>query len=337
MRTLRQTIESMPLAFDSEASDGLVGTIQIDATGDEPGSYHLRIDDARCTFHPGPADHPNLTIDTPSEVWMEISDGRLDGRDALVRGLYRARGDSTLLMRLGELFGPADAVAIEALDRRPPGPLRLQGMQWLLVALLPWLLFRAGFGWLPLSGAIASLGALLLAAAIVAYRGAFHRPTAFELGSLMMLALLVIVRASGGRWGPALGHLSLAGLWLGMLAARGMPVTTDYSKWRYVEMLWENSAFVHTNAILSLAWGGWFLLAGLVEGLQALNGELTLWARALPFALMVPLVLLTARYPRGARDRRIEDPERLLRRMRWIAAAGVVLASGAVAYGWTIS
>ena len=47
---------------------------------------------------------PKLTIDTPSEVWMAISKGELDGQQAFMQGKYRVEGDFSLLMKLNDLF-----------------------------------------------------------------------------------------------------------------------------------------------------------------------------------------------------------------------------------------
>lgn len=99
--SLRQTLEGMPLAFDAEAAGGLEATVQFDVSpstgrgtsGPESGVYHLRIADGECSFHVGPAAAPTLTISTPSDVWLAISRGKLDGQEALMRGRYTANGD----------------------------------------------------------------------------------------------------------------------------------------------------------------------------------------------------------------------------------------------------
>jgi len=101
---LRQTIEGMPLAFDPGAAGGLTATMQRDVRGREPGVSHLWIAARQCSFHEGAAKAPKLTIDTPSEVWMAISKGELDGQQAFMRGKYRAEGDFGVLLKLDTLF-----------------------------------------------------------------------------------------------------------------------------------------------------------------------------------------------------------------------------------------
>jgi len=73
-------------------------------TGQEPGEYYLHIEGGKCSFHEGKAESPNLTINTPSEVWLAISRGKLDGQQAFMQQKYTASGDFGLLMKLGKLF-----------------------------------------------------------------------------------------------------------------------------------------------------------------------------------------------------------------------------------------
>ena len=114
MRTLRQTIEGMTLAYDPHVASNLEGIIQFEVSGAEPGAYYLRIEDGCCTFHLGRAARPSLTIATPSDVWLRISAGELSGRDALLDGLYQASGEAHFLMSLDRLFPPRPAAAILA-------------------------------------------------------------------------------------------------------------------------------------------------------------------------------------------------------------------------------
>ena len=56
------------------------------------------------TYHEGPADHPDVIVKTPAEVWLAISKGELDGQQAFMSGRYQVEGDVSLLMKLRSLF-----------------------------------------------------------------------------------------------------------------------------------------------------------------------------------------------------------------------------------------
>lgn len=97
-------IAGMSTVFDAEAAGDLTADIQFDVSGEEPGSYYLHIENGTCDFFDGAADSPSLTIHTPSEVWLSISRGEMDGQAALMQGKYSAEGDYGLLLLLNDIF-----------------------------------------------------------------------------------------------------------------------------------------------------------------------------------------------------------------------------------------
>ncbi len=102
--TCREIISGMPNAFNAEAAGDLAAIIYYKVTGKEPGDYYLEIADGSCTFHEGTPSSPTLTIETPSEVWVSISLGELDGRKAFMEQKYKTSGNFGLLMKLNSLF-----------------------------------------------------------------------------------------------------------------------------------------------------------------------------------------------------------------------------------------
>lgn len=98
------TIAGMPYVFNADAADGLNADIQFLVSGEEPGTYYLHIEAGTCSFHEGEADSPSLTIKTPSEVWLSISRGELDGQSAFMQQKYTVEGDFSLLMKMNDLF-----------------------------------------------------------------------------------------------------------------------------------------------------------------------------------------------------------------------------------------
>jgi len=102
--TARELLEMMPGALNPAAAEGLTATYQFDVSGSENFSAHLVIADGQATFHEGPADHPNITIKTPPEVWLAIARKELDGTTAFLSGQFRIQGDLGLLVKLKTLF-----------------------------------------------------------------------------------------------------------------------------------------------------------------------------------------------------------------------------------------
>ena len=102
--TARELLEMMPGALNPAEAQGLTAIYQFEVSGSENFSAHLVIADGQATFHEGLADHPNLTIKTPADVWLAIARKELDGSTAYLSGQFRIKGDLGLLIKLKTLF-----------------------------------------------------------------------------------------------------------------------------------------------------------------------------------------------------------------------------------------
>lgn len=333
MRSLAQTLEGMCLGFDPSASSELVATIQFEVSGDEPGTYHLRIDDRECTFHPERAESPTLVISTPSEVWLRISQGELSGRDALMQGLYEVQGDPGLLMRMDSLFPSGDDIELEApRDQRPAGPLPISGSRWLAIDFLPWIVLWAGFGSDGRGGWRALAVSLALSAGVFAYRRIYNRPTAFEVANLGVFSGMLLawpwLSAWLAPWGSTVGTIWLGAIWLGTLLPARAPLTSAYSRWKYAPALWANHTFLFVNAVLTLMWGWVFVLQGSLDIWAAANPQLVAPLTVIKFGLLVPASLITVRFPKRGSEIRLADPVRSSGRLRTPAWIGLLTAFG---------
>jgi multimeric flavodoxin WrbA/putative sterol carrier protein len=105
-QSCRELLGMMPQALNPDAAAGLDATYQFEVTGAETFVAHLRIRGGACTYREGPADRAGVVIKTPSDVWLAISRGELDGQQAFMAGKYKVEGDLTLLMKLRSLFAP---------------------------------------------------------------------------------------------------------------------------------------------------------------------------------------------------------------------------------------
>lgn len=96
---------TMSKAFNPSAvSNDCVADIQFHATGKEPGDYYLHIEDCKCVFHEGVSKSPKITINTPSEVWVAMAKGELDGQKAFFEQKFTVNGDFMFLMKLRNMF-----------------------------------------------------------------------------------------------------------------------------------------------------------------------------------------------------------------------------------------
>jgi multimeric flavodoxin WrbA/putative sterol carrier protein len=95
----------MKAGFNRKKAGDFAATIQYDFSGEVKGSCHLVIGDGEIQTAEGPAGHPDLTIATPFEVWMDIVGGKADGPQMLMDGKYKVDGDLSALTRMAEVFG----------------------------------------------------------------------------------------------------------------------------------------------------------------------------------------------------------------------------------------
>ena len=52
---------------------------------------------------------PDLTITAPADIWLKMARGEINRAQALMDGRYKVEGDMDLLIKMGEIFGPASA------------------------------------------------------------------------------------------------------------------------------------------------------------------------------------------------------------------------------------
>lgn len=105
IETIRDLIAGFALAYNPAKGKDLKTVIQFDITDEEPGMYHVSIADGKCTSFEGTASNAAVTITSPSDVWLKIARGELNGATAFMKGMYKVKGDMSLLMRLNDLFG----------------------------------------------------------------------------------------------------------------------------------------------------------------------------------------------------------------------------------------
>ena len=98
-------IELMKLGFNSDATNGLNAKIQFNFTGDIQGYCFLEIFEGALKAQQGTANLPDLTVNTPFDIWMDILTGKADGQQMFLDQKYTVEGDLALLMQLEQLFG----------------------------------------------------------------------------------------------------------------------------------------------------------------------------------------------------------------------------------------
>ncbi|MBN1662046.1 MAG: NAD(P)H-dependent oxidoreductase [Deltaproteobacteria bacterium] len=95
----------MKMAFNRKKAGDARAVMQYRFTGQVEGDCYLKINKGKITAAPGSVKKPDLTIESPFEVWMDILTRRADGAQMLMEGRYKAAGNTELLMKMGDFFG----------------------------------------------------------------------------------------------------------------------------------------------------------------------------------------------------------------------------------------
>ncbi|MDT7944396.1 MAG: SCP2 sterol-binding domain-containing protein [Dehalococcoidia bacterium] len=102
--SIRELMELMPRAFRPERAQGVKAVVQFNFTGPEPGSWVLKVEEGKCEVQEGKADNPNVTINSPSDVWLKIVRRELDGAAAFMSGQFTFSGDMGVLLQMQNWF-----------------------------------------------------------------------------------------------------------------------------------------------------------------------------------------------------------------------------------------
>ncbi len=332
--TVRQLVEGMALGFDASEGSEVSAVLELAFTGEERGSYQLIIAAGSCRFEPRPVRPPTLKVETDAAVWRAVVESRIEPAAAILDGRMKVAGDLGLFQRFPRLFRRVKPEELRAPpDQRPPGPVRLPPMAWLLVALLPWKAL-----WMltaPWGSGRAVLTALGIAVVIWASREATGGATFGERSTALVFAAAGLGVVAGAAPPPGIvgaSFLALAAIWAASVLHARYPLTAQYSRWSYVPRLWSTALFRHPNVLLTLLWSGIFVALGVLEAAGARGWVTPRAAGGVGIALCLAGALFTRRHERGARERRIDDLDASLARLQTVAR----LLLGAIACGFLL-
>ncbi len=94
----------MSSGFRPESAAQMKAVMQFNFSGEAEGSCHFEIENGEIRAKEGTSAKPDLTIESPFEIWMDVITGKADGQQMFMQQKYTASGDFSLLLRMNELF-----------------------------------------------------------------------------------------------------------------------------------------------------------------------------------------------------------------------------------------
>ena len=91
----------MTLGFNPAAAGDRRAVLQFEFTGGVVGSCYFTIEGGTIEAKTGTAERPDLAVEAPFDVWMDIVTRKADGMQMLLEGKYRAEGDISLMGLFG--------------------------------------------------------------------------------------------------------------------------------------------------------------------------------------------------------------------------------------------
>ena len=95
----------MKVGFNAETSGDDRLTMQYNFNGQVEGNCYFMIDKGEFAAVEGTIDDPDLTINAPFEVWMDILTRKAEGAEMLMEGKYSVEGQTDLLLNMNKYFG----------------------------------------------------------------------------------------------------------------------------------------------------------------------------------------------------------------------------------------
>ena len=197
-------------------------------------------------------------IETPYTVWCDIASGKIRGDEAMMKGMYKVKGDFELMLHWDKYFGGENTTSEEPKRQDNTVPAKTN----MLIVLLPWIVFWVAVSIDSFVGSFISFAVCALMP-VVFFK---NKKTFYDViseSAVIALAALNLV------WKNTDILLSISYLCFGLMwtlsCLTKIPLTAHYSANDYNgESALENPLFIKTNKILTLMWGILYLLTSVM-------------------------------------------------------------------------
>ena len=104
--SVKNYFETLPKRFVPDAAKGVHATFQFELSGDNGGTYHVKVDDGSIAVGEGPAPTANATIKMKGDDYVKMVNGQLSGTMAFLKGQMKIAGDMMLAQKMQAIFPP---------------------------------------------------------------------------------------------------------------------------------------------------------------------------------------------------------------------------------------
>lgn len=207
-------------------------------------TYQLHLGRERCTVDTGTSVPYTTRIETTFELWRRISEGKVNGAEALMKKQYKVLGDFGTMLKMDSYFG-IKRQTIEAESQKYKTNMLMLLLQWIVI----WVVLPIDKTWGGAAG--------IIICSIVPLLSYKFKLTIYDKMSILLICSLSILGLLGisSAFVTCLSYFMFGFMWL-LSCRRKIPLTAYYSSNDYSGMdALSNPLFLKTNRILTAAWG----------------------------------------------------------------------------------
>lgn len=198
-------------------------------------------------------------IETPYSVWCDIASGKIRGDEAMMKGMYKVKGDFDLMLHWDNYFGVDMKEEENIREQKKNAYEKGTNMTQMLI---PWITFWVAASIDSIIGSFISL----LVCAIVPLLFFKNRKTVYDVISNAAVVIFSVGVLFTDRVGLILpiSYLTFGLMWL-ISSVTKIPLTAHYSANDYNgDEALKNPLFMKTNLILTVMWGILYVLTSVM-------------------------------------------------------------------------
>ncbi len=98
--SLKSFMTFFPYGLNAQAAGGRKVVLQFNFSGEVEDSCHFTVSSGNIEARKGVGDNPDIVVDTPFDLWMDIMTRKADGQQMFMEQKYTVKGDIPLMIKL---------------------------------------------------------------------------------------------------------------------------------------------------------------------------------------------------------------------------------------------
>lgn len=105
--SVKEYFETLPQRFLPAGAKGVNAIFQFELSGEGGGTYHVKVNDGTMEIVEGPSASPSATIKMNADEFIQMSNGKLSGVMAYMKGKMKVGGNVMLAQKMQAIFPPS--------------------------------------------------------------------------------------------------------------------------------------------------------------------------------------------------------------------------------------